>query len=373
MKVSKFAVIQVFFSVANGFFMHNGRSTRSHSTHLLSTVQTEATDVSRMTEGQILARNQGHLEMKTESQRSITKTKHDIEDSDFDSSSDLHGFGSVLMDDGVARIDNVLSKKNAERMRNYTNNLLKDTSYAVEKGIFPELSLFGNVYCKENRYDLLLPIEASEIVMDCLSEVLCEGSPISTAIESVLGSDAELYELSTLISDPNSSAQPLHPDILYQDTIHPILTCFIALQDIDEQMGPTVFMPKVRFCKNISTYFSHYHQISQLGSIHLQSANKEHHDDLANRHLDPNANGLVATSYNVLGTLDSGDCSLYSALTLHCGSANKSNKRRSLFYFSFRNNELLEDEGGRMNVSLRPELKDRNLTLKTMQDLIENR
>ncbi|GFH58754.1 hypothetical protein CTEN210_15230 [Chaetoceros tenuissimus] len=347
MKASKFAVIQVFFSVANGFFMHNGRSTRSHSTHLLSTVQTEATDVSRMTEGQILARNQGHLEMKTESQRSITKTKHDIEDSDFDSSSDLHGFGSVLMDDGVARIDNVLSKKNAERMRNYTNNLLKDTSYAVEKGIFPELSLFGNVYCKENRYDLLLPIEASEIVMDCLSEVLCEGSPISTAIESVLGSDAELYELSTLISDPNSSAQPLHPDILYQDTIHPILTCFIALQDIDEQMGPTVFMPK--------------------------SANKEHHDDLGNRHLDPNANGLVATSYNVLGTLDSGDCTLYSAMTLHCGSANKSNKRRSLFYFSFRNNDLLEDEGGRMNVSLRPELKDRNLTLKTMQDLIENR
>jgi ectoine hydroxylase-related dioxygenase (phytanoyl-CoA dioxygenase family) len=104
-----------------------------------------------------------------------------------------------------------------------------------------------------------------------------------------------------------------------------------------------------------------------------QSANKDYHQDLQNRHLDPEAKGLVATAYNVRATLDKGDCSLYSAMTLHCGSANKSDKRRSLFYFSFRNNALLEDDGGRMNVSLRPELEKRNLTLRSMQEIIKQR
>jgi Phytanoyl-CoA dioxygenase (PhyH). len=210
----------------------------------------------QLTEGQILARNQGNLQMATKGQREAAKQKHLVDDpsctnesshTEFESSADEHGFGSIVMDDGVARINNVLSRETADRMRKYVNRLLVDTTQAVEQGFFDQDSLFGNVYCKENRWDLLLPLEGSEHVMDCVTEVLQEGSPVATAVESVLGKDAELYELSTLISDPGSKSQPLHPDILYQDTVHPILTCFIALQDIDDDMGPTVFMPKVSY------------------------------------------------------------------------------------------------------------------------------
>lgn len=335
--------------------------------HQLSSTSTDAATTCHdvpppvpMTEGQILARNQGNLQMANKDKREATKQKYHVEIEDqstidngntihteFESSVDEHGFGSIVMDDGVARINNVLSKETANKMRKYVNNLLLDTTEAVEGGFFDHDSLFGNVYCKENRWDLLLPLEGSEQVMDCVTEVLGEGRPVATAIESVLGKDAELYELSTLISDPGSKSQPLHPDILYQDTVHPILTCFVALQDIDDDMGPTVFMPK--------------------------SANKKYHQDLKNRHLDPEAKGLVANAYNVRATLDKGDCSLYSAMTLHCGSANISDKRRSLFYFSFRNNALLQDDGGRMSVSLRPELRERNLTLRSVQEIIKQR
>lgn len=314
---------------------------------------------SMITESEVLARNQGVLLMATVEERvsaawkqrqllkendiSVTKANEN-DHTVYDLVADTDGFGAVIMEDGVVRIDNVLSQKTAKDMLKYVDQLLIDTTTAVDEGIFPEQALFGNVFRKENRWDLLLPIEASQNVVRCLTELLHEGSPISTAIESIMGKDAELYELSTLISDPGSHPQPLHPDIKYQDTIHPLLTCFVALQDIDKNMGPTLFMKK--------------------------SASKEYHHDLHNRHLDKEANGLVATSYNELGTLSAGDCSLYSGMTLHCGSANKSNKRRRLFYFSFINKPLFHQQGGRSFVSIRPEVDERNLTLGEIQEMI---
>jgi len=314
-----------------------------------------------MSESDVLARNQGELTMASKEERkvAISNQKQRLDDNninikeanseyhvEFDLETDIEGFGSIVMEDGVARIDNVLSQQTAEAMSEYVDQLLLDTTTAVKDGIFPQEALFGNVFGKENRWDLLLPIEANKNVVKCLTEVLQEGSPVSNAIESILGKDAELYELSTLISDPGSHAQPLHPDIKFQDTLHPLLTCFIALQDIDSTMGPTVFMKK--------------------------SATQEYHDDLHDRHLDREATGLVATSYNELGTLGIGDCSLYSAMTLHCGSANKSDKRRRLFYFSFINKSLFNEKGGRNYVSIRPEIAERKLTLGSIQEMISS-
>ena len=349
-----------------------------------------------LTEADVLARNQGELTMPSFQERQTIKQKqtniaiqqlnqqnsnHDNTinaiHSIYDYQTDKDGFGAMVMEDGVVRINNVLSDQTATEMVQYVDQLLLDTTQAVQQNIFPQNDLFGNVYGKEHRWDLLMPLEASNQVMNCLYETLHPNSPLSTSIESILGPNATLYELSTMISDPGSSSQPLHPDIQYQNTIHPLLTCFIALQDIDIDMGPTVFMKR--------------------------SATKEYHEDLHNRQYDVNAQGLIATSYNELGTLNAGDCSLYSAMTLHCGSANKSNqsssqndnddddhdgnhdndknntddeimnrkgRRRRLFYFSFINEALFQDDGGRNYVSIRPEVKERELTLRDLQTLV---
>ena len=350
-----------------------------------------------LTELDVLARNQGELSMPTQEERNAALTKQRLRletkgkeaeegrestnnDENINNNNnnnnvhleynidvDKEGFGASLMENGVVRMNNVLSSQTANEMIHYVDKLLLDTTFAVEEGIFPREALFGTVYGKQNRWDLLLPIEEvvvsqqqkqqkqPHLMKKALSECLHPGSPIAQTIESILGKDAELYELSTLISDPGSLPQPLHPDIQYQDTLHPLLTCFIALQDVERNMGPTLFMKS--------------------------SATQEFHDDLHNRHLDVNATGLIATSYNELGTLNQGDCSLYSAMTLHCGSANKSkNQRRRLFYFSFMNKALFRGEeggdggdggGGRKYVSIRPEIEQRHLSLRNIQGMIE--
>ena len=316
--------------------------------------------VNFMSEAQILGRQQGFLETpsleKLERYRQ-SQNRHMNAQSGKESTTnnekhlaytpevDSDGFGAAIMEKGVVRVDSVISSATAKDTRAYIDQLLVDTCIAVENGIFRHEDLFGHVHSKTNRWDLLLPIEESEFVMKCLSEVLNKDAPVATAIESVLGRDAELFELAAMISDPGAPAQPLHPDTIYQDTVHPVLTCFIALQDINQEMGPTLFMPG--------------------------SATQNHHQDLQNRHLDPEAKGLVASAYNELSTLGTGDCSLYSSMTLHCGSANASENRRCLFYFSFRNNHVYKDNC-RSGASIRAEIEERKLTLSGLQDLIKS-
>ena len=58
----------------------------------------------------------------------------------------------------------------------------------------------------------------------------------------MLGADAELFELGAFISDPKAPRQGVHPDTQFTPDA---LACstLIALQDIDESMGPTEFLP----------------------------------------------------------------------------------------------------------------------------------
>ena len=57
-----------------------------------------------------------------------------------------------------------------------------------------------------------------------------------------LVSPHRLYELSALVSEPGAPRQPIHPDNPHQERA-PLLTCFVALQDISAPMGPTIFLP----------------------------------------------------------------------------------------------------------------------------------
>jgi len=305
-----------------------------------------------LTEVDVLRRNQGVLTSPSKDDRDFVKGKmmpiSNAEDDilkrlkyqDYDSDLDAEGYGAILLHDGVVRIDNVLSVQTTRNMLRYTNQLLTKSLDQIRFDEGVALTLFGNVHMNKNRFDLLLPLEDSDEVMACLSELLHDSSHVFHSLQSILGEDAELFELSVMISDPGSEAQPLHPDIVYQDTTPPILTCFVALQDISQDMGPTLFMP---------------------GSVSLK-----YHEDLHNRHLDPHATGLVATSYNVLSTLSAGDCSLYDTMILHLGSSNTSNSRRCLFYLSFKNNNVFK-EGCRSGSSIRPKLKDRHLTLTNLR------
>jgi ectoine hydroxylase-related dioxygenase (phytanoyl-CoA dioxygenase family) len=217
---------------------------------------------------------------------------------------------------GVVRIDNVLTNDMADDMRRYVFDLRQESEELVRTKVVPSLARFANVLLKENRCDVTIPLE-EKVVIDSLLWLL-EKSPVGYVVSSIFGKDATLQELSCLISDPGSQRQVVHPDTPYGADDEPVmLTCFIALQDVKLEMGPTTWLPRTH--------------------------TREAHEQFRNESVDPRTgesskDKLLRTTPAVLGLLPKGSCAIFDSRLLHCGGANIStDQRRALFYCSFKN------------------------------------
>jgi ectoine hydroxylase-related dioxygenase (phytanoyl-CoA dioxygenase family) len=228
---------------------------------------------------------------------------------------------SVLEINGVVRIDGVLSNRVSDEMRKFVLQLRDTAVEEVTSGKVQTLDRFASVLLKSNRCDLTIPIEPN-IVKQALHQIL-EKSPVKQTIEELLTSNAVLYELSCLISDPGSPRQNIHPDNPFLVSLPnepTLLTCFIALQDIDFSMGPTVWIPKTH---NLE---SHERFQDETPGYNGEESPKDH---------------LLRSSLHVLGTLKKGCCVIFDSRLLHCGSANRhESQSRALFYFSFKNPKI---------------------------------
>lgn len=225
-------------------------------------------------------------------------------------------YAKVLKQEGVVRIDNVLSSETADSAREYLYDLRKQSELEIAAGKIQPIQRFADVLLKQNRCDLTIPM-GDEIVTKALDETL-RVSPIGATISSIFGEDAVLHEFSCLMSDPGSQRQVIHPDTPYIDGKGPVLyTCFIALQDVTLDMGPTVWLPRT----------------------HCKEAHDEFQDNFAPEDGESKKDALIRKQPAVLGTLTKGSCGIFDSRLLHCGTANRSvdGISRALFYFSFKN------------------------------------
>lgn len=283
------------------------------------------------------------------------KTKATGEFTDYDLKADKSRYGAVIMDQGVARINERITQSTAASLLDYINQVLEKSltpqNERQDDGEIDSQTKFADVLGKRNRWDMLMPLEDSPAVMQALHEMLVQNKVLTKTIESILGPAPQLYELGSLISDPGSERQTLHADYNYAPDftpdVPPALTCFVALQDISTDMGPTTFVPG--------------------------SATPEYHVEIQDRPYDvsPDA-GMLPTSPNMLNTLDCGDCSIYNPMLLHCGCANRSERRRVIFYFSFKNPKFDETDWPLAYASLQPELRARSLTLPDIHGILKD-
>lgn len=248
-----------------------------------------------------------------------------------------------LLKDGVVRIDNVLSDKTAAQLREFVYDLREKSMEEIQdpNSSIQSLDRFANVLLKKDRCDLTIPLVAGpSIVTEALNQVIRE-SAVGQTMAALLTDNAVLYELSCLMSDPGSQRQVVHPDTpVFENKEAVLYTCFIALQDVRLDMGPTTWYP----------------------GTHTQAA----HDAFKN---DATKDDLLKTRPAVLGTLKKGSCAIFDSRCLHCGTANKSMDSRSLFYFSFKNPDI----GYPGNpASIRKEIGGANVLLKDLEGDLES-
>ena len=230
---------------------------------------------------------------------------------------------SRLRTRGVVRVNDVLSVEVSEGLNRFVDEMLEanDTTM-TQRGLYMEM--FGDVYCKKNRWDMKLPFKApvERALRECVKA-------LGEVLREACGVDATLVELAALVSDPGSMRQPIHPDTVYtQDPT--VYTCFVALQDVTRDMGPTMFIPGTNNAQ------AHVEFVEGPGI---------------------NKVGPVLERMNEIGVISRGDATLFDSRTLHCGTENESDKRRVLFYFSF---QLAgSDNPNTMTSTIRSELRNK--------------
>jgi ectoine hydroxylase-related dioxygenase (phytanoyl-CoA dioxygenase family) len=214
---------------------------------------------------------------------------------------------AALETDGFLRVNGAMSPETARTLRAYIEAQLSEKRAEADTDLGAQTSNFGDVLMRENRYDLLLDLAPA--VQTAAHEVL---SSLKPTFASVLGEDAELFELAALISDPRAPRQPAHPDTPYRTGEGAaVVTAFVALQDVDEDMGPTSVIPR-----------------THTQDAHERFNNK---DDGGRERV-----ALLRETPNHIGVLRTGDANLIDSRVIHCGGANDSSQRRVLFYISFR-------------------------------------
>lgn len=219
----------------------------------------------------------------------------------------------ILREQGVVRIDNVLSPTLADSLRTTIYELRQESEDAIAAGKVSSSAVFADVLLTKHRRDMTLPI-GPEWAANALHSVLVE-SPVGATFEAILGKEAILREWSCLMSDPQSQRQVVHPDTPWQaDPV--LITCFVALQDVTLDMGPTTWLP----------------------GTHTEAAHLQFQDESGPK------DDLLRTTPNVVGLLPKGSCALFDSRLLHCGGANNAlaqNNSRALMYCSFQNPNIL--------------------------------
>jgi len=168
----------------------------------------------------------------------------------------------------------------------------------------------------QSNFRLPLSSGVKEVLRSALS------SSAGKILLRTLGRDAEISKITMITSEPGSGLQYLHSDACWSESGPRLISMFLALEDIKEDMGMTRFYA--------DTYAPHCFP----GGKWLPPP-----DEYSHPH--PEAVEILQVHHNnkncspVSYELQAGDCVLMDSTTWHRGGNNISDRRRSILTIAF--------------------------------------
>lgn len=243
----------------------------------------------------------------------------------------------ALLSEGFLVFEGVLSGENCDALKEHVL-LCSDAAKRLGRG-----DLLGNIQEAELRSDLKLDL--CPPVLEALNALFARCGPV---LQEVMGGVVRVVELAAITSDGGAKAQPVHADTMHgvtrflqSDIAMPapegplsededaaedvgqivravatetalIFTMLIALQDVEEDMGPTHVWPATNTVEHHATLWG-THTGGKLSVAEADEAFKVPHRNMC---------------------LRKGDLVLYDSRTMHCGGENMSALRRSVLCVS---------------------------------------
>ena len=239
----------------------------------------------------------------------------------------------LLEREGCVSVPSVVSHETCDALSVYINAenerltaIVNEKSGVDQQFLFDEY--FGGVNCRgtgkiATRQDMFLPL-SDDLVRKGLKEAFTTLRPL---LEETVTLDGMIHEISSFIGDEGAPRQCVHADTIVlpcpqypQASMEPLYTVFIALQDIDDAMGHTVFYPR--------THTPETHLMWNAAQKKAASP------------------AFVKNLKAVQSNLKKGDVSIFDSRLLHCGDSNDSEKRRLLFYFTVSKQDHWPLQGG---------------------------
>lgn len=242
------------------------------------------------------------------------------------SSTEIKEFIS-MEENGYAILHSALTSEQVQVMRRL---LAADLQQAIEQETLPAgdpAGSFAKIHNRECRHDLRLKLE--DHVRSALRHCVTSHRAV---YESLLDTTAPLVELGVITSHPGAQSQIIHADVDFCGTARKIYTTFVALQDIDESMGPTEIWPGTH-----TAYFCEFYKPRMLGPV------------------DP----YYEENPPERMTLKAGDAVLMDTRVMHRGGENRSNADRMLFHFSWETS-VEEDAPQGFTYNMRSELRGKH-------------
>ena len=239
----------------------------------------------------------------------------------------------LLEREGCVSVPGVLSHKTCDALMQYINDeninltrVVNEKTGVDQAYLFDEY--FGGVNCRgtgkvATRQDMFLPL-TNPIVRGGLNEAFTKLQPL---LEETVTVDGMIHECSSFIGDKGAARQCVHADTIVlpcpqypQASMEPLYTCFVALQDVDDAMGHTVFYPRTHTPETHAMWNAAQKKASSPSFVKSLSA--------------------------VKSGLKKGDVSIFDSRLLHCGEAQESSQRRILFYFTLSKQSHWPLQGG---------------------------
>eukprot|EP00930_Biecheleria_cincta_P084595 TRINITY_DN74043_c0_g1_i1.p1 TRINITY_DN74043_c0_g1~~TRINITY_DN74043_c0_g1_i1.p1 ORF type:complete len:395 (+),score=38.90 TRINITY_DN74043_c0_g1_i1:42-1226(+) len=234
----------------------------------------------------------------------------------------------LMRTEGAVQINNVLSPETSAALREFILQESVRAKAAVESGEVPFDSYFGGVNCRGveglfgRRQDMYLPV-SEPLVRGALSEIASNLEPL---LNELVGPHAMFHEVSCLVADPGAPRQCIHCDTIHLPCpqfpdahMEPLFTFFVALQDVEDNMGHTQFLPCTQTAK-----------AHELWNVAPEMKER-----------------FIAASQAVESQLQNGDTAIFDSRLLHCGRENSSDKTRILFYFTLSSQQRWPLKNGR--------------------------
>ena len=127
----------------------------------------------------------------------------------------------IVDKDGVLRIDHALDGPTCDRLREYVLRQQRLADEETEKNLDVSTEYYGVENRRKARCDLLLSLVADEnadeadktMIPDVLNKILGDEGTLRPIYDELVGPDGEFYEFATVITNPGSDRQQVHPDL----------------------------------------------------------------------------------------------------------------------------------------------------------------